>query len=273
MSRRETAGGSPDGDDASRSAPTDLGERLRGGILTHARAFGVGLFSLGSIAFLTAWYVSDRRAFLLSVGLVATFGGFLAYYLDSDRFVTAAVARDVYEAVDRNEAGLLETAELSDRRVYVPTPETVYLYVPADPTDVRPPGPYVTVPQLPDGDAPGAALVPTGLPLLERVRDTLEAPLSDDPRRLADQTEAGLLHTLELVRTADVEVDADAGRLTVTASDAVFPPGFDSPAASFVGVTLAAGLGRPIVTEISGTDRSTLSVTCRWDPAAAVPDT
>lgn len=272
---RNREGSDAGGRDASRDARVgadgssrDAGRRVGERIATHGSGLSLGLFSLAFLSIGGAVYVPSGRPLLVPFAVTAVFGGLLAYTLDSERFVPAAVARDVAAVTDRNLAGLLEDAGLSTRQVYVPGMDAVYLYVPRDPETERPADRSVDVPRLP-GDGSGAAFVPRGVSLLGRVEATLEAPLSTEPAPLAAQIRDGLVHTLEIVRSTDAELSASVGRLTLTLSDPVYAPGFDTPAASFVGVALASGLGAPVTVEVTDQRADGYEITCRWNPDLA----
>lgn len=238
----------------------------RGTSGTRATPFGAGLICVGVLTLVSSWYAPSVRGLLVAVGSISVFGGFLAVYLDTDQLLRGDIGRDIYTVTERNESALAAFYGLSTERVYVPTDEGVVLFVPPDADAQIPPAAHLTPPQFPGGCQEGMTLLPRGRPLLEDVQATLVEPLSDDPATLAEQIEDGLTDTLEVARRAEWTLDSAGGRLDVRLDAAVFPPGFDTPPASFTAVALASGLQVTIVMEIEPDGSDSYTVTCHWNP-------
>ncbi len=227
----------------------------------------------GAATALISWYVSFQRPFLPIVGAIGVFGGSLLYYLTRGRFVSGRIPDRVYAAMAENETAVLEAFDRSADPVYVPTANTVVLYVPRDPSNPNPsPGEIISVPNPAPNGNHGLTFVPTGEALFEDFEATLIGSIASDPATLSKQLEEGILETFELARATDLRLDPAAGRLDVSVEGSVFPAGFDSPVASFFAVGMARGLGTEIVTEISRRDDHGFDVTCLWDTEAVDDD-
>lgn len=256
----------------------------------------IGLAAVGLLAGLAGLVVPTGSNVLFALAGTGLFAAVLTYFLTPERFIPADVGERVYRALAMTLGGIADDLDLSDRRVYVPIDrdgpgktdansedggdgETAANPAPsASATDVR-----LFVPQNPSGPIPagetlrgtivvdeagnnhGLSVRPTGAELFASFRTALNGPLASTPRALAEQLCDGLVEDFELARSTDVDLDAEAGRLSVRIDDPVYGEGdgFDHPIGSFLAVGLTAGLDRPIDAECTAVDP--LTITYRWE--------
>ncbi|AGB33757.1 hypothetical protein C488_15717 [Natrinema pellirubrum DSM 15624] len=234
------------------------------------RRTAAGLALVGVLAGLAGLVFADVRDVLFSLAAVGLFGGVLTYYVTPETFIAAGVGEQTYAALARNEASIAAELGLTDDRVYVPTDtaEDVRLYIPQRTTDELPDITDRSGPIATDPDQRGLVLEPTGAGLFESFERTLTDDLATAPEPLAMQLTDGLVEQFELADSAESDVDASGGRVTVAIVDSAFGAvdRFDHPIASFLAVGFGTGLERPIRLEVTaGDDRSDWLVTCRWD--------
>ncbi|MCW8173336.1 hypothetical protein D8S78_20910 [Natrialba swarupiae] len=113
----------------------------------------------------------------------------------------------------------------------------------------------------------GVTFTPNGLLLLEEFERGLRGDLGSHPRTIATQLSDGVVEQLELASSADPDVDAADGRVTVAISGAAITSldRFDHPIPSFLATGFAAGLERPVRVEVrAGGERSDWLVTLRF---------
>jgi hypothetical protein len=241
---------------------------------TQYRQTALLLVGVGLLAAVAGVLFPNARNVLLALGGTGVFVGVLTYYLTPEQFLPASVGRDVYTALAGNEADLVTELGLQDATVYVPLAEGAH--------DVR-----LFVPQhadytIPDGDAlgdvfvvtdaareRGVSLEPTGATLFAEFQRALTGDLGDDAATLAAQLTDALVEQFELVGSAETEVDADDGRVTIGVTDSTYGPvdQFDHPLVSVLAVGIAQGLERSVTTEVEASDdeRVDYRITCRWE--------
>lgn len=229
------------------------------------RRTALGLAAIGGVAGVGAALFPAERDILLILAAIGLFGGLLTYYLTPERFVAADVAERVYDAIATTEADLAADLGLSDEHVYLPTGRSARLFVPQRDTDPLPDPEAIEGPLVVTDETRGLAYTPSGARLFEEFERSLSGPLADSPAALARQVTDALAETFELVDGTDIDLDADAGRCTVAIRGSAYPDGFDTPAASLLGVAFAVGLARPIRVETAPSEVADFTVTCRWD--------
>jgi hypothetical protein len=215
---------------------------------------------------------------LFILGAIGLFSGVLTWFLVPERFVTATVGESVYDAAAATGTQLREELGLSDASIYVPTrPDAtaempVRLFVPqSDPAEIP-----ETLDSLfvlaESSDGHGISVRPTAATLVKTFDVSVGRDATADPEALTGQLVEGLVQQFELVDSADPEVDAARGRVTVGVEGCAYGDvtGFDHPVASFLGTGLARDLDRPVRVETTATDEQLL-VTCRWEHESA-PD-
>lgn len=235
------------------------------------RKTAAGLVGLGVLAAVAGLVLPDGREVLFSLAATGLFGGLLTYYLTPSQFVAADIGDRVYTPIAENYARIVAELGLRDDRVYYPGDgvSPARLFVPAYDEYERPEddGPIVT-----EGQARGLVLEPTGDRLFEAFEQAVSGGLATEPEPLAAQLADGLVEQFELAGTAEPDVDAAAGRITVAITDSVFGDvdRFDNPIASFLAVGIATGLDRPVRLEVAKTveSRAEWLVTCRFEPDA-----
>ena len=239
---------------------------------TRYRRSALGLAALGTVCALAGTIFPDARTVLFALAGTGLFTGVLTYYLTPERFLAAAIGRDVYAALAGNEQALASELGLQETSIYVPREEgdpPAWLFVP-----------HRSDYELPAADAlndlfvvtesersRGVSLRPTGAPLHAEFDRALADDLASDPGRLADQLAEGLVEQFELLDSATTDVDPAGGRVSIAVAESAYGPleRFDHPVASFLGVGLAHGLDVPVTVETTPADgRADSLVTCRW---------
>ncbi|MHC3439739.1 hypothetical protein ACYJ1Y_17015 [Natrialbaceae archaeon A-gly3] len=235
------------------------------------RKTALGLATLGALAGLGGLLFAANRDVLFVLAATGLFGALLTYYLTPGQFVAAEVGERVYAKLAKNHEALTADLGLEDERVYLPADdlERVALFVPQhqeyDYPDIDT-GPIIT-----DEHSRGLVLETTGEGLFREFKQGLTGELATTPTPLATQLADGLVEQFELVKSADPDIDADNGRVTVALTESAFNDvdRFDHPAASFLAVGFAIGLERPVTLEVDrGDERADWLVTCRWNENA-----
>jgi hypothetical protein len=240
---------------------------------TRYRRSALGLAVLGTLAALAGVAFPDTRTVLFALAGTGLFAGVLTYYLTPERFLAAAIGRDVYASLADNEADLVTELGLQETAVYVPcesasTPPA-WLFVP-----------HRSDYEVPDDDAleelfvvtetersRGVSFRPSSAPLHEEFDRALADDLATEPAALADQLTEGLVEQFELADSATTDVDPEGGRVSIGISGSAYGPldRFDHPIESFLGVGFARGLTLPVTVETTpADDRADILVTCRW---------
>ncbi|MWV41016.1 hypothetical protein [Natrialba sp. INN-245] len=212
------------------------------------------------------------REVLIVLGATGLFGGILTYYLTPGQFVAADIGERIYSTYARNASAIATELGVQDDRLYVPVEgERVQLYLPAHtsndqdvPRDVPTP---LSMPFVLEEQRRGVTFTPNGLLLLEEFERGLRGDLGSHPQTIATQLSDGVVEQLELASSADPDVDAADGRVTVAISGAAITSldRFDHPIPSFLATGFAAGLERPVRVEVrAGGERSDWLVTLRF---------
>ena len=252
---------------------TEENDRLRAEYARARRAqyrkTAIGLAAVGALAVGGGLLFPGNRDVLFVLAATGFFGALLTYYLTPGQFVTAEVGERVYAKLAANHEALATELGLRDEGIYVPDDdlERASLFVPRYreyelPADDD--GPIVT-----DDRSRGLVLEATGSGLFREFERGLTGDLATATTPLAVQLADALVEQFELVRSADPDVDAADGRVTVALEGSALADvdRFDHPAASFLAVGFAVGLDRPISLEVDrGDDRADWLVTCRWEP-------
>lgn len=247
-------------------------ERLRDAYARSKRSAyrrsAAGLAGLGVLAIGGGLVLPTARTVLFVLGAIGLFGAVLTTYLTPERFVAASVGKAVYGALADNEAALAAELGLSEDHRYVPTGPArgVRLFVPQAGTDTIPGPGDLQATLVATRDANGLALDPSGADLLREFEASLGGDLADVPQSLAEQLSEALAEQFELVRSADPDVDAADGRVSVSITDSAYGrlDRFDHPVPSFLAAGLARGLGETIDLDVAESDDGWI-VTCRWD--------
>jgi hypothetical protein len=238
---------------------------------TRYRRATLGTAAIGTSAVLGAILFPAASTVLLSLGGTGLFIAVLIRYLTPERFISATVGRDVYEALSANEETLTDELALEADRVYVPIEgsagPTVRLFVPQHPEYVIPDDEELeSILVLPAAErGRGVAFEPTGGALVNELRSATEGELANDLETLADQLVEGLTEAFELVDRAEPDVDRDDGRLSITISNSTYGPvdRFDHPVASLIATAVAAKRETPTMLEITDSGEDRYVVTCR----------
>ncbi|WP_276253265.1 bZIP transcription factor [Halomontanus rarus] len=233
------------------------------------RTSATALAGLGTLALVGGLLLPDARETLFVLAAIGLFVGVVTYYLTPTQFVSADVGERVYANLAANEAAIAGELGLYDQRLYLPGDELRrgILYVPQHPEFELPADPDTTF--LTARGERGIALETTGSALFEEFERTLTAELASTPVTLASQVVDGLVEQFELARSVDSDVDAEAGRATFAVDGSAFGDvdRFDHPIASFLAVSFAVGLDRPITLEVAPAEGGAdWLVTCRWEP-------
>jgi len=239
-------------------------------------AFALGI--LGVLGVVAGFFLPGSRDLLLTLGTTGLFGCVLTLYLTPERFISADVGRDVYRALAANEASLVGELALTETRIYVPTSDSVRLFVPQQEAHTVP-----DPPQLADtivvGDNPntrGIALDPSGRHLYRSFEDAVTKTVAGTPLELAHQLTDALVGQFELVDSTSLELETDDQRLTVALNDSAYGPidQFNHPVVSFLAVGLADGLDEMVAVEIAvpSNARAEYLLTYRWGDTLIEPE-
>ena len=233
------------------------------------RRTAVGLLLVGLIAIAGGVGFPDARTVLFALGGTGVFASVLTAFITPERFVSASVAGQVFGAVRRDRAAIIDELGLSGDPVYIPG-EPCRLFIAraarAAPVEqVDPSSVFVVTDQ---GDPDGVTFYPTGEQLYDAF--TASATLPETP------TVATLLPALadalvELFALADgVEYDHDPadGRITMEVSGGRVgdPTALDHPVASLLAVSVAHTVETPVTVDTTADDP--VLITCRYETSA-----
>ena len=238
----------------------------------HYRKTVLALIALGLAALVGAVLFPPVREVLIVLGAIGLFAAAVTRYLTPEQLIPVDIGATVFRAHAANHAALVDELGLQDVTVYVPGDEDrPRLFVPEHrsysvPSNAELHNTFVVTD---DETQRGVAFAPSGRGLFAEFDRSRDGPLGDDPATLARQSTDALVELFELVGSATSETDVEDGRLTVRIDDCRFGDAttFDTPVASFLGVTLASGLDTPVTTELSPGADTDFIVTCRWDPS------
>ncbi|OVE85253.1 hypothetical protein B2G88_12555 [Natronolimnobius baerhuensis] len=234
------------------------------------RKRALGLAAIGLCAIGGAVAFPNVQDVLLALGGTGLIGAVLTYYLAPEQFVAADIGERIYTALATNQARLTDALGLSENRHYVPTKGNrpgCRLIVPRS-QQYHPPetvdgdsDPIVTA-----ADHRGLRLEPSGLGLFEEFDDALTTERARTPDALATQLTSALVEQFELAARAEPAVGPEQVTFAITDSTFGDCDRFDHPVASFLAVSLAIGLERPITLEVAAADnRTDWLLTCRWE--------
>jgi hypothetical protein len=239
-------------------------------------ALGLGL--VGVLAVGAGVVFPTAREVLLIIGAIGLFSAVLTRFVTPGQFLPVGVAEGVYDAVDESRGALVAELGLDGSARYVPLDEgsTVRLFVPQNDQVPLPSAEDLrsTLVVSQDTSRRGVAFTPTGRTLFREFEDTLQGALSETPRSAAQELAEGLTDGLELVDSADVEVDTDGRRVSLRLRDVPFGAvdRIDHPVVSFVGVGLATGLGTAVSVADARRDESEAVVSYVWTELSEADD-
>lgn len=251
-------------------------ERLRRAVVDahrtrHGRAT-ISLAVLGLLALLGALVFPSERTVLIALGGTGLFTAAVTRFLTTDRFVSADIGEQVYQALVSDHESIIGELGLQNEQVYVPLDgeDGVRLFVPQHAEYVVPSNAdaHSTFVVTDDPRHRGMMFEPTGHGLLAELRATIVGELSSDPTVLTEQIADGIVEGFELARGATADVDPAAGRATIAVVDGAYGPvdRFDHPVASLFAVTLATTLEEPVILETYVKEGAAKQfVKCRWE--------
>jgi len=234
------------------------------------RRTALGLGVVGAVAVAGGLLFPAAREVLFVLGAIGIFGAVLTRYLTPERFVAAETGERIYAAQADSLGDLTGQLGLEPTWVYVPVEgePPARLFVPQHseyeiPDEAALERPLV----VGDRDAErGASFVPTGGTLFREFERSLTGSLGNEPGTVAEQVADALVEGFELAQTAEVAVDGDAGRVTVSVTGSVYADAeaVDNPPGSLLAVALAEALDQPVRLETTRSDDD-LVLNCRWD--------
>ncbi|WP_235681734.1 hypothetical protein [Halorubrum salinarum] len=232
---------------------------------TTYRRTAVSLLLVGLVAIAGGVVFTDARTVLFALGGTGVFAGVLTYFITPERFISAQIGGQIFEAVRADREATIDELGLRGEPVYIPG-EAVRLFVPRD-ADAPLPGlatdlDLFVVPE--DPTTGGVAFHPTGVPLFEEFSDTIDQSLGPRPQSAAPVIADALVEVFELADSAESAVDTDTQRITFEISGAGLgdPTAVDHPISSFLAVSLVEALAEPV--EVTVTADDPLTVTCRY---------
>lgn len=234
------------------------------------RSAAIALLVLGIAGLVGAVLFPPVREVLVVLGAIGVFAAAVTRYISPEQVIPIDIGTTVVQSQAANHAAVVDELGLQDTTVYVPGSEgQPRLFVPEHRSYSVPSDTRSTFVITEDEQQRGVAFTPSGAGLFTEFERSRDGPLGDDPATVARQSTDALVELFELVGTATPETDAEDGRLTVRIEDCRVGSAttFDTPVASFLGVTLASGLDTPVTVEVSPEDDTDFIVTCRWDPS------
>jgi hypothetical protein len=231
-------------------------------------ALGLGL--VGLLAVGAAFLFPSAREVLIIIGAIGLFSAVLTRFVTPGQFLPVDVAEGIFDSVDESRSALVTELGLGGSGRYVPLGDgsTVRLFVPQNDAVPLPSAEdlHSTLVVPADGSRRGVAFTPTGRTLFREFDSTLQGELSEAPRSAAQELAEGLTDGLELVESADVEVDTDNQRVSLRLRDVPFGSvdRIDHPVVSFVGVGLATALGAPVTVVDARRDDGRALVSYGW---------
>lgn len=239
---------------------------------TVYRRSAAALLALGVIAVLGGYLLPIGTDLLFILGAIGLFSGVMTWFLTPERLVTATVGRSVYDSVADTGTRLRAELGLRETSVYVPVDKgtgdgvPIRLFVPQSSSYELPASDALaSLFVLPDSRSRrGIAMRPTAATLVREFETAVDG-VADDPTDLGAQLADALVEQFELVDSAEPEIDADGGRLTVVIYGSAYDDvsSFDHPVPSFLGTGVALGLDHPVTVDTTESGGRTL-VTCRW---------
>jgi hypothetical protein len=248
---------------------------------TQYRNTAIALGSVGIICGALGLIIPAVAEVLFALGGIGVFGGVLTYFLTPERFISADVGQQVYAATAESFERLCRDLGLSDKRIYIPAPETEMSDTQSAETQPSDSVGRLFIPQTTDTEIPdweslnssllvehgqrGLSLSPTGGKLFTAVTRSLTEPLGSTPEVICEQLSDAIIEDFELAQQISYEADSADGRVSVQIQSALYGDGtrFDHPIVSLLAVGLARGLERPI--EPTVTAKEPLSITYRWE--------
>ncbi|MFC6905760.1 hypothetical protein [Halalkalicoccus tibetensis] len=235
------------------------------------RRAATGTAGIGVIAIIGALLFPAASTVLFALGGTGLFTAVLIRYLTPERFVSATVGRQIYEALATDHETLTNELGLGDKRLYTPietdTEPSVRLFVPQQVEYTVPEDEELnSVLVLPsDNRGRGVAFEPTGGALVKELRSTTSADLGSDLNVLADQLIDGLVEVFELVDNATANTDPETGRLSIEVTGSAYGPvdRFDHPVASTIAAAVAAEQDSTVELEVTETEEGSYIITCQ----------
>lgn len=235
------------------------------------RRAATGTAGIGIVAVVGALLFPAASTVLFALGGTGLFTAVLIRYLTPERFVSATVGRQIYEALAADHETLTNELGLGDKRLYTPietgTEPSIRLFVPQQaeytvPTDEE----LDSVLVLPSDDrGRGVAFEPTGGALVEELRSATSADFGNDLNVLADQLADGLVEVFELVDSATANTDLESSRLSIEVAGSAYGPidRFDHPVASTVAAAVAAEQNSTVELDVTESEGDSYIITCQ----------
>jgi hypothetical protein len=229
----------------------------------HTNRLGYGLLGIGLVALAAS--VMFGSTILVFIGLGLAFWGMLVFFVRPQKYIRSdlmtATAWSSLKTVDDMMLGL----GYRERGVYIPAgPEKAVVFIPSEPFS-RLPSPSVIAQGLSaDGklylhDPDGLLVVPPGLALANLIEKKLGFNVKDSGLDRVIQSLPKVLVNLEIVSSAEIEVESDFVRFKLADSiyadfckqvrDNSRPCGLGCPMCSALACILAVATGKPVLFE------------------------
>lgn len=235
------------------------------------RRAATGTAAVGVVAIVGALLFPVASTVLFALGGTGLFTAVLIRYLTPERFVSATVGRQIYEALAADHETLASELGLGGKRLYTPIETdagpSVRLFVPQQVEYTVPDDDELeSVLVLPPDDrGRGVAFEPTGSALVEELRSATSADFGTDLSVLGEQLADGLVEVFELVDSATADADSESGRLSVEVTGSAYGPvdRFDHPVASTVAAAVATEQNTAVELDVTGSGEGVYVVTCQ----------
>lgn len=236
------------------------------------RRTAIGLGIVGMVAIVASVLFPAQQTLLLALGGTGVFGAILTYYLTPEQFVPVSISEEIDRGRTATLSQIRENLDLTDKQVFVPTPEQEY--------STRVFLPQRDVYQLPaaetlssvfvtgaNRDQRGLSLVPAGEYLYAEFTKTVNEMPAEEPVPAVGQLADAAVEVFELADQVSVDTVENESRIIVEGTNVAYgelnQP--EHPVVSLLGVGLARAIDQPIEVVIEDAEADDGVISLRWN--------